>query len=609
VLAERAFGAVDSTGHGPVYDEQIDHGAGFIEIKGWKYPDPLSVSGTDHYTYAYADGGQRQVGVADILFRPRDRNAPGFEGRVQVNERDTAFVYAEYRLVNAQDLPYVDSYAVVQRYDTENTKVWFPVYQQIKATLRVEILTGIATGEYDHTSTRTVVGVLMLNDSVPDDRSSETVQHLTPVRLITYGSDTLAATEFLRERSVIADSAIRTMVSSANTRKRERTLDDIDLDGVVLTRVQGVDVRLLPVFFRSQRAEMGWGAGLTLGYGPGRLTLTFGRSQDRESIHGARASVWLSSESSPRLRVDAEYRSTVATTQNQIVKTGGAFQDMLRAAYPSYYSYYREVATSLGVAYSVDRLDVSMNASHLTASTLVPPLSAWSSGVWEDLNGRYLVADVNVTFGGAPVGVQRSASEAPLRVQARIRGGYGLTSDRPLTTAAIDIENGFTMLRTPWANIGVRYGLRGGIVSDETPSQFALSMVPRFTFGGLDADHVTLQANSLFGRWLVGARLELDLGDLPWRIVGLPSFNGIAPKFSLTASGTELNRVASFTDGDPVSDRVEVREAGFRVRSVPLLFTALVQLDVAASWSLVRSTSLQAPFRVVFDLSVPFATE
>lgn len=606
VIAERTLGTADTSSDAPVYDEELDQTSEFIEIRGHRYPFPLSVEGANWYDYEFV---VRQDGTrcgTEISFTPRTPGAPGFAGRVTVCEADTAFASATYRLINAKNLPFVETYEVYQRYDHDHERLWFPVYQQITAELRVAIITGVATGRFTHTSTRTMIDVTF-DSLVSVDPSNVTYgsMNANQRRSIAYQIDSAKSDEVLRDRTVLTDSIIRQLSDIGRKTKPDTSSFDADEDGLLISSGRGTDLRLLPLLFRSQSRQLGWGAGLTIGQGANRYTLTYGRAKD-ESIYGARCNLGLQRDSHSNVRLEAEYLSTVVSIQQPFTGNSNGKYKLLATAYPGCFHYCREQSASTGVYVTSDDVQLSAKGAYVKMSTRSPLIDSLESTVRNDLNSLYLISETGFKYSNEGFRDGKWSDDLPVEIQLLARIGYRPGSSDPFMSGNIQLATGINLLRTALGDVRLSGELRAGSASTNTPANYTYAFVPRFTFGGSLSDHVTLMNNSIYTHDMVGARLELDLDDLPWRILGLPSVNGISPRFSLTANRSELYSVKSYTSVHSPPRQVRIVEAGIRLRSIPLLFTSLVQLEVAASWCLNTASMYQSPFRIVFDVSWPF---
>jgi hypothetical protein len=105
---------------------------------------------------------------------------------------------------------------------------------------------------------------------------------------------------------------------------------------------------------------------------------------------------------------------------------------------------------------------------------------------------------------------------------------------------------------------------------------------------------------------MLSTRLTLDLDDIPWRAFDLPTFDGIQPQLSLVFQGLRMWNVQDLQQAGLTSSELTVLEAGFRVSSIPLIITSLVQADIECTWSVDHNSRLQQPFRVTFAITTPF---
>lgn len=579
ILDRRDLGEIDTSESPVVWDEEMDLSSISISIRGVEYPYQLNLGDLDHYAYQILERDTSAGGQTLIAFAPTPSRSPGFKGTIVLREADTVFLSTEFDLVNGRNLPYVDQYHVVQTFNPEISRLWFPVRDVLSFDVQVSMLTGISTIRSRGKHVRTIVDV-----EFDSDRSRE--YGLNP--------DTMNTVVM---RSELTPAEVDSTIASNNARKRSPPTGSFE-DGLPIP-VFGTTVSILPIVYRSQAEKMGYGAWLSTRIDSVKLKVAYGSSQDDEQLFGAGISIntWLSDDQ--QVVLSGEYLSSPISVQRDQLTDRTIIRSWLSTAYPDYYSFMHSDRVGLGVTFKKNALMLGSRSAFERYTTDRLDSAA--------ISGSWIVQDLDLSYSTFPSNRMESITGVPLDVGAGLRGGWENGESRSFYALYSSIRTSVPTLETGIGQIRLGISVQATTATQQTSIPFLSSQVPRFTFQGDTRSLSTLLANDRFARSMLSTRLTLDLDDIPWRALDLPSFDGILPQFSLVFQGFRMWNVQDLRQTAQSSTDLTFLEAGFRVSSIPLIITSLFQADVECTWSVDHNARLQQPFRITFAITTPFA--
>lgn len=575
----------------PIYDEELDLSSDSLFLRDVHYHYPLAIAALPYYDYQFRSRNDDPCQTV-ISFRPRSRFAPGFEGTVTLCETDSMIHYTSMRLINPKDLAYVDSFSFVRWYDPNNKRLWFPVRDSLSAIIRAEIVTGLATIRRRRHVVRTMMDVEF--DMPPaTPRIAQETPLGSSVRRVYFSGDTSIASRLLAERSEVPDSVVR--VNRGDQRGRRSSIPDsliFTKNGFALTTIGTAPLRILPVLFRSQQREFGWGGTITVDGTMFEIGGTYGVARDDETLYGAHGWLHMAAHEKFAVSLRGSFLSGPRSVYCSRADESNVVYQFLAPFNPSYFQYYRNERTSLGLELNLDRSTTTLDAYVDKASTMTTNATAFQPNTHSQLNATYLVQELSSEFHWSNFSVGVS-----------VQRGNRIDSTISFWSSSADIHLDVTMIGTDLGSIGLIADLHGSTSSQHTPVQYAAMELPRFQFMGRDIHLASLSPNDLSARDAVHMRAEIALEDLPWRIFGLPSFNGISPHFGLVGQIAFLNNAYSLTSASTPT-LYTFYEAGIQLRSIPLLITSMAVGTCSFTWAI----NPQAPYQEGFRMNVGIAT-
>lgn len=578
IMDRRDLGETDTTAAPVVWDEEMDLSSVSIVIRGVQYPYHLKLDDLDQYSYKIIERDTSVGGQTIIEFAPSPSQSPGFKGTIVLRERDTVFLRTEFDLVNGRNLPYVDQYHVVQTFNPQISRLWFPVRDELTFDVQLWMLTGISKIRSRGKQVRTIVDVEFNPDQLV---ASET------------GSDTMNTVAM---RSELTQDELDSTVKSSRVRKAALPSRPFE-DGFPIP-LFGTTFSILPILYRSQAEQMGYGAWVTTRIDSLKIKAAYGSSQDNEQLFGAGLSfnTWLSGDQ--QLIFSGEYLSSPISVQRDQLTDRTIIRSLLSTAYPGYYSFMHAERAGLAVTYTENAFTAGSRTAVERYATDRLDTSI--------INGSWLVQDLDLGYSTFPSNRMESIIGVPLQVGARLRGGWENGASRSFYAMYSSIRTSVPVLDAGIGQIRLGVDVRASTADNQTPIPFLSSQVPRFTFQGDPRSLSTLVANDRFAQSMLSTRLTLDLDDIPWRAFDLPTIDGIQPQLSLVFQGLRMWNVQDLQQTGQTSTELTVLEAGFRVSSIPLIITSLFQADIECTWSVDHNSRLQQPFRVTFAITTPF---
>jgi hypothetical protein len=578
------------------YDDDFDISDSSIVIRGVEYPVPTSVTGLEHYDYSYVVDSCTPE-LAMIRYSPRVRGAPGFAGSILIDRVDSLFVWTDQVLVNAKNLPFIERLRYKQHFDPSNTWFWLPIKEELTGAIHVNMLLGIVTTNADLTLLRSVLAVQQHTDSadcLPD--SIDAGQRRVQVSLVPEYAMVL-------ERASQMDTTIlqRTSVTSGRRFDRER----FDHTGLHIATIGATHLHVLPWLFRSQEKNMGYGALATVKSGGMMVGGGFGLATDEEQKWQliGQYTVPINAHS---LTFGATYSRDIPTLQRSFAaKPRSIERSYLSVAFPDLYEFVGLYDVGVSALYSTPLLSLAYVGSHLDYRLNATRATTFSETTTLDLNSAFQRHQLSATlFGDGIVSPWYDAQRA-FSAQATVE--YVLpTNDRTTRywTAQLDLYSTLTLFEFDLGRIRLHSNAQVGWSTDGTPAQFANMIVPQYVFQGDLLSHATLTPNGLYSMEKIATRFELDVDDIPFRALGIPDVEGIRPQLSFVFLGTYLSNVHSVYENAPLPS-ASIAEVGFRLRSIPLIFTSLMQVDLACYWRISAHGLPSKPFAFTIGISIP----
>ncbi len=596
ILSTRRFGgqAIDDTV--VTYDDDFDLADSSIIIRGVDYPIPTSVTGLMHYEFSYVtDSCTPELSL--VKYAPRTKGAPGFEGFILINRVDTLFIWTDQYLVNSKNLPFIKRLRYRQYFDPLNTWFWLPVKEELLGEIRANILLDIVTTNADVKLVRSVLDVARHvghSNCVAD--TIELGNRLVQVALDPeYGA--------LLETISLMD----TTITRTNTVPPKGTSEfgNIDWTGFHIARIGTIHLHILPWLFRSQGKNNGYGAqamlrGSNLTFGGG-----FGITTDNEYkwLLRGESEMTMGTDS---VTIGLSYARDIRTVQHPFAgKLPTLELSYLSVAFPGFYEYVGLYDFKVDARYSSRIAAVSYTFSLLDYRLTDALVANFSRSAQLSLQSRFRQHSLNFTlFGGGIVSPWYEA-QRPFSGRATLQYTQHVAdSAAGILSAEVDLYSTVTLEQTDLGRIRLHSNAQIGWSTDGAPAQFASMVVPQYCFGGDLLSHATLLPNGLYSTEKYAARLELDVDDIPFRVLGVPDIEGIRPRLSFVCLGTYLSNLSSLYTSE-VQPSASLIEIGFRLRSVPLIFTSLIQVDVGCYWQVAAHGLPATPFAFTIGVSLP----
>lgn len=593
-----------------VFDQFFDFTVDEVRFLQTRLVTPLATDALDEYQYRML--GKEPFGnlmVYRIAFEPKARMYPGFEGTLTIVEGTYQVIGAEFAPTDETAIPFVRSVRYLQRYEQHTDSVWVPMYQQISASIGVDVIKGLLTVQAQVAVETHVTDVQVnvpINDTIfrnPDDtipeQQRQQEQPRRGVRIRQLDRTTSVATdadssrpEFWQQRAYAQQSdeereAYRvadSIVAAAPPREEDDRVAGL---GVM---VGPVTLGIVPVIDRASITGMRYGGEISATLDPARLTAqaTFGRNGTRTGEVGL--TVDLHRERGERVHVLGSVFSRVTTLQSSRSVFGRAdFLNLSDVIYPDWSDFYRTDGAELGVSARFSRFQASVIGSWHRAMNMdlieAPARTPIRAG-----EGNYQTLTLTTSFGRTSGASEFFGTVQPFFADAVVRVGRDVTLPTLAAFATAEVSVGLRLptFATGYYPMRLDVDLFGGArLAGELPRQYQFSLLQRYPVLGSHIDLATVPVSAFGGTSYVRAHMEHNFTDLWWRALGLPTFSnkrGIDIIGVFDAANVWQAQQPSVRGSAWDGTGGWYMEAGVALSRIPTFISELFYLRVDALW-------------------------
>lgn len=597
-----------------VFDQFFDFTVEEVRFLQTRLVTPLAPDALDEYHYQLL--GKEPLGnlmVYRVAFEPKARMYPGFEGTLTIVEGTYQVIGAEFTPTDETAIPFVRRIRYIQRYEQHADSVWLPMYQQISATVGVDVIKGLLSVQAQVAVETHVTDVQVnvpINDSVftnPADTIPERDQQQRPqqsqprrgVRIRQLDRTTSVAAdadssrpEFWEQRAYAQQSdeereAYRvadSIVAAAPPREEDDRVAGL---GVM---VGSVALGIVPVIDRASITGMRYGGEISATLEPMRLTAqaTFGSNGTRTGEVGL--TVDLHRERGERVQVLGSVFSRVTTLQSSRSVFGRAdFLNLSDVIYPDWSDFYRTDGVEIGVSARFNRFQAAVMGSWHRALNMdvieAPNRTPIRAGA-----GNYQTITLTTSYGRTSGASEFFGSVSPFFADAVVRVGRDVTLPTLVAFATAEASVGLRLptFATGYYPMRLDVDLFGGArLAGELPRQYQFSLLQRYPVLGSHVDLATVPVSAFGGTSYLRAHIEHNFTDLWWRALGLPTF---ANKRGIDVIGV-FDAANVWQAQQPTLQGVAwdgtggwYMEAGVALARIPTFISELFYLRVDALW-------------------------
>lgn len=589
-----------------IFDDWIDPTDDHAEIRGVRYPLPISPRNSDAYSYGF---GEQTDGTYQILFEPRMVGAPGFVGAISVSTVDSTIHNMRMRLVNPGNFPFFDSAFISIRYDTDNPQLWLPVHENIDIYYTAMIVPGVVITGISNASS-SMSDIVLAHDTLGTTMLGQNLTSVPALRTIVDRIRPEWNDSIIAVYSPIHDTTglhIRPTKWRPSLQGVENRAGEI-LDGIRLMTSGDFSLSAMPLVSRSSRDEFMLGLNTTLRLQDSHLRMFYAEeltvsTGKPERHYGAEIGLRSSDSTSKQSIALQYYRRTQTLQRTDIVANGSIFGIAATSFSKAYMNYYlvEGIALSAVAGSRLWSIENKASAFHVSPDHRGEPIPGeYHAGP------DWLVTDrLTFTHSSSTLVDLMFGRDDQQLLHSVLLLGVNVDNGTSFGTLSLHAGKGWAIIDTWLGNITLGCDAYGAMATEHTPLFYQFAVLPKLSVFGRPTDLSTLTEQPVFGTLLGGFRLHLGFGEIVWRILGLPALNHTYPNVGLFLSGLHLGQATDYTQGSIHRADITAIEAGCSFGRLPLFFTDFFYLDIEVAFRILESAAQQRPARVTFSISFP----
>ena len=529
-------------------------------------PSPLAPDASLHYSFALA--GQSTVAgesVYQIDVRPTSTLYPGFSGRLLVHQKTYDLVQLDLSPSEATSIPFITTLRIVQNYSPVAAgHSYRPDSLEVSGSAFVRLVGfGLVETAVDFTMKST------LEQRRTEGIAPDSVRLQLEPLVVVAGADSMDAAFW-----------------QANGRLSAAQVESIERSRVAAAARSGpFKFSFVPLIDYNRAGAVTLGAGPSINYGPIGFSGTGGYSFGLERPVGE-GTITLSHQFGPHLNgaVRGSAFSQLATTTTGDKSYPRAMNTLVSATlHQDYYNFLRKDGWSAGadIGYEPVRLAVTYEESRQFSVGNNARFSLLT------LNGKEFQENPRITDGsyrtmygelswGRVVPFLKITPSGSIDVRWSLMGLSGTRTDVDTSFSLAEglLSVSIPVMSTGYNPITLTVLGAGGRGSATLVPQYQFRLRTSAASFGKPGGFVSPPKGSYGGTEYVALGAELNLTDLPWRAIGLPTYNGRGVEL-IVAGGSARYQQRHYYGYSGTGD-LWYSEAGIALSRIPLYITDLV---------------------------------
>ena len=558
-----------------------------------RVPTPMNESTLDRYNFEVTGKSTfGDAGVYVIAVTPRSRTLPTFTGTIKILEGTFDLLEVDLSPSKSTAIIFVKDLRLVQKFERFSDDVWQPTYLAVSGAMQVDIVQGIASLRPNFSIT-SVFSQAALNEPIPDSVFAEQ-------RIITAAPDADSARSEFWENNALSEL-------SAKERAIYRRTDSLVALTTTDLKKAAFSWEVAPFFDFNRVASIMPRLDVSARLGPFSAEAEAAFSFKQKKPFGK-----LELEAGlfdGLLTVGGRVFSEVATTTND--RGYGRLINTITAAllHRDYDDYLRRdgwavsaVAEGLGLT-ARGEFGISQHyslANTTDQSIFIERPFRPNPAIAE---GRYRLLRGSLAWGNPDPVISISSSPSS-QLDARISGfaGRELRSGKDFTGVEAGARLSLATIPTGYIPMFLRVGIYAGFGSDALPTQYQFRMPTSSSIVGTPRGFYSAPVGEFGGTEYLEAYAEHDFGDIVWRWLGLPTYEGRGLELVATGAAGRF-RQRSNAGYRPTGDQWYT-ELGVGVGKIPTFISNVIFLRLDARWGVGPLGS--GKFGAVLGISSPF---
>lgn len=558
------------------YDDEIN-------LINTKIVTPLSKDAFSYYNFQIIEKQTYDDKFVYLIsVTPSTKLFPAFVGTIKLLEGDYNLIETDLKPSDNTAITFFEDMSIKQKYSESVEKIWYPSYLEIGAKAAVDFIKGFLDIKANVKAT-SIYSDVEINKALPDS-----IYDKAERRSISVLADADSAKkEFWEDNSLREimpeEEALYARVDSAFVRDSIQTQ----------TQKKTFSWRVMP-FFDYNRV-----GALQLGLTPGisfydlnlssTIFYSFGQKELNWDIALTRSS---NIAKFGKFSYGLGYGSQIQSfgfdkTYPKLLNTffAGIF-------HVDFYDYLKSTGAFLFLDFIKKDFSINTKVEFVNHSSLVKttdkslfvPDTIWRENPAID-DGDYTIGYLSGQIGKVNNFLVSSDLENEFTVSSAF--GSNKNGDQPFFSVLGKYQTSIPLFRTGYTPVKLFITIEGGTSSENVPAQFQHRM-PRIQALMLGANQpeyfLSSKAGEYGGREYFAIHSSLNISDIWWRFLGLPTFEGRGPNLIFSGSYSRF-----FSKGESIykdTGNQHYSELGFGLSRIPTFISNVIYLTFDARWGI-----------------------
>ena len=572
-----------------------------LQVLNATIPSPLNASTLSRYRFELKERSMLNGQIVYVIgVHAATKLLPTFEGTIKIVAANYTLIDVDLRPSATTAISFVRDLRLRQKFDRLENDIWEPTFLEVTGRARVELLRGFADIDAGLTAT-SFFTELQVNAPIPDS------VYNTEAPVTAAPNADSSRPEFWEGNSLSE--------LSAEEKTTYRTVDSLvaiaDTTGNS-NGDYGIPISISPhiVFNRVESITAGLNLGLRLG-AVGISTMGAYSFGMRRPVGSAELSVNILNLPDDPIALSVSGR---VFSEAAVASADRGYPTIINSVlaalvHRDYMDYMRADGWSATAVTKVDRLTFQAVVGEARQSPLANTTSRsiflhepFRANPMAD-RGEFRVVDMSLLWGN-PAFTVSIGSAAGTDLGASLRGFYGQGTESGTHFRGVE---GSLTFSTPTIGTGympmmARFTARGGTASGDVPPQYQFRLHTSTAFVGITGVLYSAPVGLYGGTRYAAFSAEHNFGDIAWRALGLPTYEGRGIEISLSAATAIAEN--SMDHGYQATNGNWYSEVGFGIGRIPTFVSNVIYLGFDARWGLGPLGANR--FGWVLSLSSPF---
>ncbi|MCX6147844.1 MAG: DUF5686 family protein [Candidatus Kapabacteria bacterium] len=536
---------------------------------------PLSKDALSYYNFKIIKKikqDNRYIYVMKV--EPKSNTYPSFYGTIQIVEGTYSLVDLDLTPSESSAIQFFKKLTYKEKFEEIEGGIWYPSYMDMTANVNINIISGLAEFEAKF-NVNSIYSQVKVNEQLPDSIYTKINNSIKVAKMADSNKIEFWEKNSLREiseKELQVYNKIDSLVKSDTSKKEDRKA--------------GNNMSIGPYLDYNRVMKLNFG--ITLGYSPinnlvlnGKAYYTLGQKilYDNKEINTL-GSLGLEYNILNN-KGDKLYLKSNAFSQEEKFGSDRSIPNIANMLFAGifhtdYYDYYRKDGYSISLDGKLSKIDFSINYEESRHKKL---RNSTDYSIFNSDNFTAWLENRNIVPATYKVLTFKSEANILKGLDYSLLANIGQSEFVQFNSIQGSLKLSIPTFYTGYNPMNLELLLSGGVGTNNLPLEYQFRMQTRSLFYSPFGSFSTAKIGEYGGNKFLTAHLNYNTGDLWWRAIGLPLYNGRGLELNLGgASGYFLNEAGGYTQVRPYEQTPNTlySEVGFGLGRIPTFISNLV---------------------------------